>query len=561
MSGSNSDVAIRSTVSTLSGFLIANTQNLTTLTSSQLQTLLNTYAILYQNMPIPLSAVSPDFESNKVENQTILSQVGGWKDIVTAATGETLLEMVATAQTYNQFSIERSLQEAMLSSALIPNSIYAIVSTLGQRAQRKIPASVSVTINGLTLTGNNLPTSIVIPPYTQFSINGVNYFNRYQISVPLNQTGNPTVSTTLYQGTVQTATLLSTGAPFQTFVIGNNDFSISNFDLMVVVGTNYYSSTNSLFQGLTQTSSNEVTPIGGLFSVGLWEFSGTSLVYREDTDPYGNLRISFGNNIYGYTPNANTNITVTYVTTLGSMGNTVVSGYAVGATIPFTSGPNTYNLQIVGTTTSAVAGGTDELSAFDYKNLSPGTFAAKLRPSTRVDYNSFALNYPGGGIIDANFLGQQDFAPNDPSQAMQMQAILLTEAGWTTNNSTAFTNWLYDYTGANLVITVINAVPVNFTVSATVYCQNQVDLNVIQSVLVAAVQYLCRLRPGIIGYSFYESDFTQVLTNSSSAVQYIDNLQVTVSGGSPGTDVIISKTAYQYANLQTVTLTMNVGSR
>ena len=199
--------------------------------------LIETYMSLNANVAIPLQNMSVDYETNKAEMMSILANESNtWSDTVIAGTGQTLLEMVATALTYMQFNIVRSAQEVMMDTMTLINSIYAGVRHLGQRIQRRLPGTCQATL----ILGTNT-TGLTIPPFTVFTVGSVYYFNRTPIVFGSNITTLTDIN--LYEGQIYNTTFTSNGGAYQSFVFGNSDYTISDVDVAVTINSTQWTPT------------------------------------------------------------------------------------------------------------------------------------------------------------------------------------------------------------------------------------------------------------------------------------------------------------------------------
>ncbi len=537
------DQPIRSTVSALSAYLVQNLPGalglpVGSIDSNIIQGLLSTYVALYSTAALPLTAIQPDYESNVAELQSILnnSPNPAWTNTAEAATGQTLIEMIATAQAYNQFSVERALQESMLDFAQLPSSIYEITRLLGVRIARCSPASMGVTFT-LSTTYSN---SVLINSYTQFNVGGINFFNRNQILFPV---GSTTASATLYQGTVNTATFYSNGQALQTFSLTSPDFTISDQDIAVYVNSSVLDKPNY--------SPTEYTTF---YATGLWEYGPADTVYYQSTDVSGNATITFGDGNYGVIPPINAQIVVTYATTLGANGNLNLQGSMFNYSTTVFSGSGSQNITIMGTASTSSNNGSNQRLASEYKIISPGSYSAKVRPSTLSDYNAFALNY--SGVIDAYFQGQASFAPDNLNYMMVVQVAILPSSGsnWSQAQFQAFTSWLSTYAGANLQFIQLNTVQIPVNITANIFCTDQIPLSTLENLIIANLTSLFTPRAGFLGYSIYMSDIVETIINSdpNGNIQYVQLQQ-------PSTDQIVSPN--QFLSLGTISLNMQVSNR
>lgn len=548
---------IRTTVSSLSNFILANMPSEVTLQS--IMNLLTTYAALYPNKVMPISAVQPDFEANKAELQALLSNQSAWSDLAISGIGETILEMIATFQTYNQFAVEQGLHEAMITVAVIPSSIFTATKMLGVRIQRRVPAACPVT---LTRTGS-LTNSLTLPPYVAFTIGGIPYFSRGFLQSTNDSitfaAGAATISATLYEGSLSGNLYVSNGTAYQSLTFGSSDFTISDSDIIVYVNSAKWNSTN-----VNSMASTPISVVPTNYSVGLWEFGSDAtvnsldLVYYETTTADGNVQLQFGNNINGVIPPLNSIIQVMFATTNGADGNSILTGATVACTDATSTDMygNLLSGLLTGVATGPSINGMNERSANEYATLAPGAFVAKNRPTNRLGYPSFATQYPG--VIDAVFRGQQEIAPLDLKYMMVVEACILTDPtlpDWGDSDWEAFILWLQTNGIANTQILRRTAQPISPApaITANLFCNNSVPLNVVESLTLASIQALYKPRIGIIGYPFYRSDIENAIRNAAPTV--LDYFTL----AAPTYDAI--PTSIQYVKPGLITLNMNNSNR
>ena len=530
------DQPIRTTVSALTSYLVTNLPGALGLppdsvSSTVIQGMLSTYVALYSTAALPLTAVQPDYESNVAELQSILntSPNPAWNNTAEPGTGQTLIEMIATAQAFNQFSVERGLQESMLDFAQLPSSIYAITRMLGVRLARCAPSMLTAEfVLPMTFT-----STISIAAYTQFSIGGIDFYNTTQIIFPPNTT---TQEVTLYQGTVQNTMLYSNGQALQTFSLTAPDFTIADASITCTVN-------GAMYLPTTFTS---------FYATGLWEYGPSDNVFYQSTDSSGNATITFGDGNFGSIPPVNAQINLTYATTLGAGGNLTLEGTTFSYSTIATAATGTINISIVGTATSNAMNGTNQRTASEYKIIGPGSYSAKNRPSTLSDYNAFALNYPG--VIDAYFQGQSSFAPNNLGFMMVVQVGILAVPAWTTTEFQAFVAWLQPYAAANLQFIQLTTTAQTVNISANVFCTDQIPLSTLENLIIANLTTLFMPRAGYLGYSIYMSDIIDTIINSDPTgnIQYVQLL-------SPGTDQIVFP--QQWLSLGSINLNMQISNR
>lgn len=430
-------------------------------------------------IPLKLSSVKPDFESLLLQLQLFLQSSGTWVDLQTSSTGQTLMEMMAAVGTFNQFAIEGAQRETTLTTAARDSSIYAITRMLGVRIHRKYPSGVDVQ---LTRPGTEIATSTTIPPYTVFSVNGADYFNRSPLMFAQ---GSATASERLYYG-------LSKG------VVDNRSFRLDLSSLNVMTLRRNDAFTLLVNSGADSGQLRTIQYVGGnvgddLFvisedqeplsdltnntrisvlkeNVRLFEgiiktetFIGDGQPFRQIYLSEGGFNISDVDILVRVFNEQNTAFTtwrqiddgmwvaseidnVFYDSTSG-LGQAIITfGDGVNGAVPrlgstiqityvVTNGSSGNNgltnlavasndyPTIAGTTVSVMSGGADQKPSNYYRFMAPLIFKARNRGVTESDYMGVSLDYPG--VISASIMAQRDIAPHDLRWMNQVQICLL----------------------------------------------------------------------------------------------------------------------------------------
>lgn len=461
---------------------------------------------------VELSEVQPDFEQVAFQFRQMLANRSAWNDVITAATGQTVVEMVSAGISYEQLAIMRSAQETMSDTARMPTSQYIIARMLGVHIRRKVPAKVVVNLI------NDDPTTIhTLSPYTQFEINNEKYFNRDPVVFNIGQ--NEIDGVALYQGKVEIFDAVSNGTSDQRFVLGNTDFAVSDYDLVCT-------STEGPYTGVRN---------------GLWHYTPTDQVFYENTTSDGRVEVRFGNGIYGKIPDMNTTLHFVYVTTKGLLGNSSILTQQVSVV---------NNAKIYGLTVSAVVGGDDEHDSDLYRVMAPHMYSAKDRAVTREDHEAIAFDYPG--IVDVIFQGQAEINPNDKAYMNIVSVCAVTTETWTTANWTEFFAFLDTKSIYRLEFVKEDPVPIDTTVTATVFCNNSADLREVFIKVKAALEDFFKPRRGMLGFSVYLSDVYDTIMAADNSIEYIER-------ETPLADIEVTKT--QYVRLTNIDLTMQYASR
>ena len=464
----------------------------------------------------PLSQVNPDFEQILLQLMQTLGNDSAWMDILTSGTGQAILRYIASMGTMVSFAQERGVQESMLGSARLTSSIYAATNMLGARIVRKTPANVSVS---LTYSSNSF---LEIPPYTQFTIGGISFFNRNSIIFNIGSTA--AVPAILYQGDILVDNYTSNGQDWFTIEIGQNDYTVSDTDVVVVVDTTLYT---------------RVTD-------GLYKYKSTDNVWNDKTTPEGNVEIQFGNGEYGFEPSVNSNIQVTYVRTLGDTANYAVSSQNVSCG-DFAG--------VIGTTTSTVANGIAQKDREFYRINAPYMSSSKGRAVTLPDYETQSLLFNGFTIYDVLCQGQQTLGPTTTAYLNVVQFTLLTETPMTTAQWNSFNNYITNIGVAQIVPVRADptSVPINITVN--VYAFSGVDLGSLQSTIIANLQSSFTPTRYWLGRTLAESDISSYIKGDSVTSAMIDYFDIIT----PTSDTPIGP--IQYASLGTIIINVNYTTR
>jgi uncharacterized phage protein gp47/JayE len=436
---------------------------------------------------IILSTVSPDHSDIVSQLQAALLTRDSWQDRITSSTGQTLIEFQAAIGAYDQYAIESAFQEVFPESAKNATSIYAAAEFLGVRTNRKIGATVTVSLTS--------PVNVTIPVYSQFLGGGTFWYNK----TALNVTSTPTVFT-LTQGKVVQLSTTGLGTDFQSFVSQEADFVVHDQDVLVKINSvNQYVSTD-----------------------GLWTRPSLDGVQNK-TLPDGRMLLLFGNTIYGSKPVATDVIDITYIVTQGSDSNNLPIS---GRPIALETDPT-----VAGTFTALPSGGGSQSPFLVYKNITPALFGSFNSSVTAAQYKRLPLQYPG--VIDAQTFAQREVNPKALAWMNVIKVCLLTTSPFGGPQFAAFEDFFLRNTMYSTRIYRQDPIPVNVDVDVDVFCANFSNLSEIKQKVEAALDALFAPRQGIIGLDIYLSDIYDAIEKADANIRYI--LRRT-----PTTDIVIS---------------------
>lgn len=464
-------------------------------------------------MPVvSLSNIQVDYEQLRAQLIAELEKNPAWTDLVPAGVGTALTEFFAAIGAYEQYGIERALQETMLDTARQDKSIFVIARMLGVHIQRKQPASVKVR---LTLDSSEVFSGLA---YTRFLINGRQFFNRDPFYIDPAQSNSTDI--TLFEGEIVREEMLAEGGSFQRYTLGNSDNTISDLDLFCTIN------------GLDSYSKS---------ILGLWKFKENEASFYENTLPDGNVEILFGNSIYGKVPPQNSSILFTYVRTNGAGGNRAQSGEELTA-------PD-YPL-IKGVTISSITGGQDEKDAEFYRIFAPHLYSSKERMVTRDDYRAVSATY--AGVVDAAFLGQAEIAPYDVRWMNMIQYTLLTDPPFSGIQHEEFVKWVNQKGIFQTRLIRRDPVKTELDVSLEVYCKERSNLADVKGKVEQAIKRFFAPRAGSLGYSIYLSDIYNAAKRASQDIEFVYIL-------TPTENTIIDR--LDYCALRELRISMDYTSR
>lgn len=457
-----------------------------------------------------LTPVTPDFDDIYEQIQGILTSQaetptsGAWTEALEVATGSFILRVMASVTADNAFALERTLHEVYLDTARRPSSIYRAARSEGVHILRKTPASVLVQ---LTRTIDVNTTTVTIPEYTAFQVGGSYFFNRNKIVFAM---GVNTVQATLHNGLLVNQDFTSTGEAWQTYVIGQKDFSVSDADLFAIVG-----SSNDIWNKTTK---------------GLWEYSGDDKIFYENTTPNGQVEIKFGNNIHGAIPPANERIRFRYVAVTDNDAS-------LQASIPIASPVLTQGYpDIVGATLSIPSGHIDERDPEFYRIMAPSMNDADPILSTRDNYRAVAVQYPG--VLDAVFRGQAEINPSDLRWMNGVSACLLTATPWGDSDFNQFVNYMHNNGNSTLHLYREDPIESFVDLELTIYVVNRAELNTVKNQAESILKSIFAKQLGSLGkkYAITDLGFTlkdKITDPYGNLVTYVDFHKPTVNISNP----------------------------
>ena len=453
-----------------------------------------------------LSNITAGFQNLVEEIQNRFAEEYPWQDKLNSSLNTFLVDLLAGLTTNANSRTDIAQLESLLLTARRDSSIYAISRMLGVKLNRRTSAAVTVRLT------NNTLDRVTIPPYSPFTIEGGQFFNRDGLVL----NSRETLTIALYEGVVasQEFPLQDRNLVMPEFFLNIPNFRVSMNDLQV-----FTRSPGGEYREWLEHQSS------------ILELNSDSARYIESTTAQGDTTLLFGDGVYGRQLSRDDTLVVQYVLTEGENAN----GTATGARVNYVD-----NNLITGTTQETVMGGTFPKGAQFYKAYAPMVYQSRRVMVRPRDWKGNIMLYPG--VADAVIQSQRDIAPNDPSWRNVVRVCVLptnsaTWGGSNPNPTSAvweeFRAWAQTMCGEHITIQTYNPRKILVNLSVEINVEDWVDLEEIRATIRAAIIELFRRQPGRLGSRFSISDVVDVCKNDPvterprEGVDYVRILQPT----------------------------------
>ncbi len=441
-----------------------------------------------------LSDVTADFGQFVQQFQGYLQTQPVWVGNLTTQTSQTLIELISSVGTFAQGRIIRAYEDAYAETAESDDAVLSIAQMQGLRLTRFLPSSVQVTLNS--------PTTVSLPPLTQFQCAGQYLFSNQQLTITA---GVPLV-VTLYEGKIFSYAIAGLGTERQTWASPQGGFTVSDQDVWVQVNGVY---------------------IPKSFGT-LWNYDGKP-AYADLTLSDGRLLIQFGNlgginGQFGTIPQVNDQVLISYPVTQGANGNGILTQ---GKSVTVQGYP-----LVTGVASANLSGGAAQKSIVAYKNVASGAFGTYSSAVTKSQYQALVATYPG--ILDVVTQAQREINPGDLRYMNVVQVWALTQSTWTQQQIQNFLTYCQQVTMYAVYFIWRIPQPIQQTVSVTVYIYNSAIPTQVYNNTVQAITNLFAPRPGLLQTNFYLSDLDTLIKAASPGL--IDYVEI----ASPSGDMIVT---------------------
>ena len=341
-----------------------------------------------------LTVTDLDFDSIKNNLKTFLRSQSQFQDFDFEGSGmSVLLDLLAYNTHYNAFYLNMIANEMFLDTSKLRQSTVSHAKLINYVPESSHGAEAKLNIRVTPSTSEDQNTSsLTLDKYTRVfggALDGVNYPFVVLDSYTVNKDGNSFLfsNVVIKQGEVVTRQFLMD--PTNT----KRRFEIpsENVDLNTVIVTvqESASSTNTSVYNIAED---------------LTEITRDSKVYFIEENEDGNYRLYFGDDVIGKKPTNGNIINVTYIDTLGSIGNKI-SSFSMANTIG-----GLYNDNVSVSSTSSSYSGSEKETIEQVKYRAPYFYSAQNRAITTYDYETLITkDYPN--IDSVAVWGGEDNVP------------------------------------------------------------------------------------------------------------------------------------------------------
>jgi len=481
---------------------------------------------------------SRDYAAISADLQNLIpNYLPAWTNRDPSDFGITLIELFSYMGDMLSYYIDRSANEAFLTTASQRQSVLQIANILNYSPKPLVASTVQVTFS------NSTTSSITVPAGTQLATTTVVNSQNQQIIfetildviVPAASGGVPgSETTTVREGqTISSDPIqLSDGLANQIYQLVQSPV-VGDQITVTVDGSPYQQVTN------------------------LFDSGSNDAVYSTSVDANNNTYIIFGDNISGQIPPLNSQIQFTYVVGSGAAGN--VAAGSINKIL---------NLNVSGLTVSqasASTGGADAESTDSIKNNANSAIATLNRVVSLEDY----ANKVTSGVANANKVN----AVSSVYTAVTLYVAQKGDPGIDPLTSSPTTNfvtlsaatsaYLQGLTPPNVTVTVLppNYVPIDVTVAIT--APSNVRNSTVQTAATAAINNLLTFDATYFGETVKVDDIRTALYGLNSHNTQVSNISFTTvarSGNSGAADVVCAPNEIPESGTITVTVTGGISS-
>lgn len=347
----------------------------------------------------PVKYTSFDFATLKEDFKTFLRNSNTFKDYNFEGSNiVTITELIAGMGDLFDFYINAMVNENYIRTADLYENINKIVENIGYNPSAPTTSLVTVNLQS-TFDIEQIDDYFVIPKWSQFNVSSlspsgktIKYISTEPITYVAGSTGiqNFEIDLGLIQGETNTELFTGTGEDYQKFSLAS-DTAIEEY-IVVTIDDVEWTKVDELY-------SDDVTAYSTVFTT------------RFNKDQ--RIEIRFGNDVTGKAPVLDSNISVTFIETLGAEGKIGINEITSladtieikDANTDLSKGAITFTI----TQDTISEGGADAETIEDIRNIAPNSYKAQKRLLTKDDHKNLLLENFGNFIQDVKTLNYNEY--------------------------------------------------------------------------------------------------------------------------------------------------------
>lgn len=463
-----------------------------------------------------------DYQALVDRMTNILRDKDGWGDAYQSSTGQTLIQLIADTTDHLHYMLERRTLESFLDTAKLRSSIIARASELGYRIRRVRGHRGYVTLTIVNDAGDPIvaQNEIIIPARTEIKYENSDrkFFVEEGAAIPV---GGSSVEVKIREGVITTQEFdLPSGEE-----VFFQDFSMIDEDIFSVY------SGGEEYQDVVALDDVNKRALSFLKA----DEAGYDIKFEV-----GGMRVEFGDNDFGKTPNNPVIVTYSKVEQVGDPILSIGGNFSFVTPITDTQDPSiTYKSTLKNST--AITGGSSEESLESIKKNAVLYHKTNGRAVTNDDYAYWVLRSGLADIVDLNAYGEEELE----SLVYNTNNVYLTYATSTgsklsTQQQLDIRNYLNKIKTSQAHIVLNQARNVQLRTRVDIKKYKNAPVSNAQAYKIARdflADYF-KIRQGSIGGFFHVSDLVNAfyaLTIDRNGVKYplVDYMKVTADGVLP----------------------------
>lgn len=383
---------------------------------------------------------SKDYTSIKEDMVSLIpSYLPAWTNRDSADFGITLIELFAYMGDVLNYYIDRSANEAFISTASQRDSVLQIARLLGYSPTKSIAATVTLTFYNSTASAITVPAKTQVATSSLTSGSQIIFETDSAVTVPAqvgSVKGSATVAAT--QGTTVSSENIGTSTGLINQVLELQKAPLINGSISIVAGASNFTEVPYLI-----------------------DYNNYDPVFATYTNASGNSFVLFGDNISGRVPDTDAIIYATYRIGGGLTGNVAANSLKTILTNAV-AGLSVANI-------SAATGGADEESTDSIRANAPLSLKALNRAVSLADYSALTV---AAGAAKANAVADVYtsvtvyFAPSAGDLGVNIDGV--TPSNVFNSFKTTINNYLIGKVPANTTVTFQPPSYVELTIQASV---------------------------------------------------------------------------------------------